>query len=136
MRFALAADPAVQKVAAAATSAATGAASWWTADWSVAVFGVPLSVLLAAFAGAVVALTFLPPVLSFLQLVGRVVMGTVASAYVTPLAGFLWAGIPHLPVAFLLGLAALAAIAKVPVFLDDLRTIARNRWGGGGGPVG
>lgn len=130
-KHAFAADPAAQKALAAATSAATGTASWATADWSLAVFGVPLAVLLAAFAGAVVALTFLPPVVSFLRLIGQVVTGTVAAAYVTPLAGFLWAGVPHLPVAFLIGLTALAAISKIPQVMDDLRTFAHKRWGGG-----
>ena len=133
MRLALAADPAVQKIAAGMTSAATGAASWWTADWSIAVFGVPLAVLLASFAGAVVALTFLPPVASFMRLVGQIVMGTVSAAYVTPLAAFMWAGVPHLPVAFLIGLTALALIAKVPQILDGVLAFAHRRWGKGAG---
>mgnify|MGYP006921294104 CR=1 FL=1 len=53
-------DPVGFKIAVAAASAVSGAAAVATRDLSVAYLGVPLPVVLAAFAGAGLILSFLP----------------------------------------------------------------------------
>lgn len=61
-------------------SAASAAAS--SGDWAFSVIGVPFNVLMAGFAGALIALWFLPPV-------GRwwaaLLVGTACAGYATPL---------------------------------------------------
>lgn len=71
------------KFAAMATGTAGMAASVATGDWSVYLFGVQLQILLAAFGGAVVSLSFLAVQRAWYITVG---VGTVAGAYATPLA--------------------------------------------------
>ena len=53
-------DPAGFKLAVATMSAASGLGAVVTRDWSVTYLGVPLPVVLAAFAGAGLILSFLP----------------------------------------------------------------------------
>lgn len=95
IRFAELMDPAAFKVAALASSAASGVASIATVDWTMGVFGVPLSVFLAGFAGALVSLSFLPPPVdggnrgkTLLSMAGHVFSGTLLAAFAQPLAIF------------------------------------------------
>jgi hypothetical protein len=66
----------------AVTTAAlgSGVASFATADWAMAIFGVPAAVLFAGFAGAAIALRFVPE-LSRWGMFGSVGSGTIISGY-------------------------------------------------------
>lgn len=119
-----------QEVAQVVTGGLGGTAAvaaYASNDLSVAIFGVQMAVVLAAFAGAMIALTFV-------HIEGRwkaalsVVSGTVGGAYLAPLmqkmAGVLVPGLPVLedmdkPVAFLLGLAFQIA---VPVLFARIKS--------------
>lgn len=96
MRFVELLDPATFKIAALSTSAASGVASIATVDLTMGIFGVPLSVFLAGFAGALVSLSFLPPPANdqdrsktLASMAGHVCSGTLLSAFSEPLV--LWA---------------------------------------------
>ena len=96
MRLAELLDPAVFKIAALSTSAASGLASVATIDLTMGILGVPLSVFLAGFAGALVSLSFLPPPAddqdrrkTLLGMAGHVASGTLLAAFSEPLV--MWA---------------------------------------------
>jgi len=95
MRFAELLDPATFKFVAQVSSAASGAASIATVDLTMGVFGVPLSVFLAGFAGALVSLSFLPPPVNdqdrrktLVNMAAHVCSGTLLAAFSGPLV--LW----------------------------------------------
>jgi hypothetical protein len=77
-------DPLAFKLAAVITSGASAAASAVSDSWPLQLFGVPLSVLLACFAGATIALAFLPP-MPRVKMFIAVMAGTMIAAYLTPL---------------------------------------------------
>lgn len=126
MQKLLSLDPTMQ-IAAGATAAASTAASFATGDWSIAVFGVPLATVLAAFAGAVVSNTFMPSQ-GLMRMAWVLAAGTLVGAYLAPLV----AKIPQVfipsvtqlpdtlekPIAFLLGLAVQVG---VPAFLSRIK---------------
>ena len=77
---------AVPNNAQSATVAVTsGTAAWITSDITMAVFGIPASVLFAVFCGAVIAIRFLPEVTRWTW-ASQIGIGTVAGGYATPLA--------------------------------------------------
>lgn len=75
-------DTATFKTAALGSAAASGAASWISSDWALAIFGIPFSVLIAGFAGALIAVAVLPPISRWWISLGA---GTGVSAYSTSL---------------------------------------------------
>jgi hypothetical protein len=84
-------DPIVFKLAALGSSAVSGAASVATVDLTMGILGVPLSVFLAGFAGALVSLSFLPPPVegreirkTALSMAGHVLSGTLLAASAQP----------------------------------------------------
>jgi hypothetical protein len=111
-------DPLTFKLAALGSSAASGAASLATVDLTMGLFGVPLSVFLAGFAGALVSLSFLPPPAADLDrrknvmgMAGHVFSGTLLAAFIEPMV---WWGINNylkpatpLPETLSLGIAGL-----------------------------
>lgn len=74
------------KVATLATGTTGGLASIVTADWALAIFGVPVSVLLAAFAGAMISLSFLSAPESLRRTLTLVSCNTLIGTYGAPLA--------------------------------------------------
>ncbi len=106
-------DPLAFKLAAVITSGASAAASAVTDSWPMQLFGVPLSVLLACFAGATIALAFLPPMPRAKMFIA-VIAGTMIAAYLTPLAlhWLKWDQWPqlHAGMGFALGLLAYGGI--------------------------
>ena len=101
-----------------AAGAASGAVANTAAAWALVVFGVPLAVVFAAFAGAMVSLTFLPAA-TLLRTAAVVGSGTLAGAYTSALVaewwGFTSAAIGG--VAFVVGGALQWA---VPAFIDRI----------------
>jgi len=96
-------DPVSAKAAAAAV--VSGTASVVSADLSTAMFGVPIAVILAAFAGASLALAFLPQ-MSRVQMLTAVLLGMAIGVYGSQLI-LAWQGwgahvLP--PLGFFLGL--------------------------------
>lgn len=69
-----------------ATSSVSGVAAYVANDWSLAVFGVQLSIVLAGFAGSMAIMSFLPKFDTRAQMVAAVTVCTLASAYLTKLA--------------------------------------------------
>lgn len=70
---------------AAATSIMASILAWITSDWTLALFGVRLSIVLAGFAGAMCVLSFLPKFSSTIRMWGAVGVSTVAASYLTKL---------------------------------------------------
>ena len=108
----------------ATVSATAFAGSLATVDISVQIFGVPISVILAAFAGSASALAFLPPMSSRAKMLSVVAVGTLAAAYAVRLIAVKWLGWTEeffAPVAFFIGLLAHTgltyAFANLPAFL-------------------
>jgi hypothetical protein len=121
------------EVKAGAVSAASAASSWLVADqWSTHILGVPVSVVLAAFAGAVLVLSFLPPASK-----GRVpwqvkiVSATLFASILEPLIAHFFS----IPDKAQLGLAAAIAAAlqalAVPEVREWMRDQINRRFGGG-----
>ena len=77
------------RIATLAAGAASGAAAGVASTWSVAIFGVPLAVVFAAFSGALVSLSFLSPATLSRMLV-IVMSGTAAGAYLSALVAEWW----------------------------------------------
>jgi len=117
-------------------AAASGGASLVTASWSMDFFGVSVSVLLAAFAGALVALSILPPYQTLKGAAVAVAAGTCIAAFTEPLIAHYTEAPAKLSqaIAFLTGLVALSliplALKAVPGFFEALAD--RLRGGGGG----
>lgn len=135
----LVSDGTLMQGAAAVGATASGAASILTASWSVDVFGVSVSTLLAGFAGALIALSFLPPYKTWRGMAAAVAAGTLIAAFSEPLiAHYLDAPAKlHQAIAFLVGLAALSVIPlafkAVPEFFTALADRIRGTGGYGGG---
>lgn len=110
-------------VAAAGVSAASAAGALASQNISVELFGVPVSVLLAGFAGASAALSFMPA-MKVSRMASVVMVGTGFSTYGTPLVANAVnvADKLHLGIAFFLGLTAQVAITwlltRLPEVLD------------------
>jgi hypothetical protein len=125
-------DPVAFKLAAAITSGASAVASAAADNLPYQLFGVSLSVLLACFAGAAIALAFLPP-MPRLKMFVAVFAGTMIAAYSTPLVlhWLEWDQHPRLHggLGFALGLVAYAAITWVFVKGPEILT---SRLKGGG----
>ncbi len=137
--FHLLSDHSILQVAAAGGSVATGTASVLTSSWSMDIFGVSVSALLAGFAGALIALSFLPPYKTFKGMVAAVAAGTLIAAFTEPLIAHYTDAPAKLAqgIAFLTGLVALSviplALRAVPAFFEALADRLRgNPWGGGG----
>jgi hypothetical protein len=137
--FSILSDHSLIQLAAAGGSVATGTASVLTASWSIDIFGVSVSVLLAGFAGALIALSFLPPYKTFKGMVAAVVAGTLIAAFTEPLIAHYSDAPAKLAqgIAFITGLVALSviplALRSVPEFFRALADRIRgNPWGGGG----
>ena len=77
------------RIGTLAAGAASGAAAGVASSWSMLVFGVPLAVVFAAFAGAMVSLSFIPAATLGRTLV-VVASGTVAGAYTAALVAEWW----------------------------------------------
>lgn len=91
----------MMKTAAVAASLLSGGVAVSVGSLALEIFGVPLSVLLAGFAGAVVALAFLPPMTRW-RLFAAVAIGTLCAAYGVLLLAHLF-GLPdkvHVGMAF------------------------------------
>lgn len=67
-------------------AALAGFFSWALQDVPIAIFGVPFSVLLAGFAGAMAIVSFLPPFESRRKMWSTVLVCTLAAAYLTKIA--------------------------------------------------
>lgn len=82
----------------------SGSGSIAAGSLAIEIFGVSLSVLLAGFTGAVVALAFLPPMTRW-RLFGAVAIGTLVAAYGTLLGAhiFGWPEKLHVGIAFFSG---------------------------------
>jgi ABC-type uncharacterized transport system permease subunit len=98
-----------------ATMAAVSVAGSWVADqWAIQLFGVPLSVVLASFAGAFLALSWqrkLPPTAKC----ASVWIGTFAGAYLTPIV-LHYSAVPghfELAIAFAVGIVAEPALHRI-----------------------
>jgi hypothetical protein len=117
-------------------AAVSGGASLVTASWSVDLFGVPVSVVLAGFAGALIALSFLPPYQTLKAAALAVAAGTVIAAFSEPLIAHYTDAPAKLSqaIAFVTGLVALSviplALKAVPALFEALAD--RLRGGGGG----
>ena len=79
--------------------------AWLLQDLPIAVFGVPFSVLLAGFAGAMAIVSFLPPFETRRKMWTTVAVCTLAAAYLTKLALRVagWDGGYALGMAFVVG---------------------------------
>lgn len=130
MRIALVADPAALKMAAAATSVVSGASAAVAQDWTMAVFGVPVFVLLASFAGSVAALSFLQP-MGVARMASSVCCGTAIAAYIEPIAAHYLGLQAHLGVAFAIGLVAMAAVPLLITWVPKLLDAVADRVRGG-----
>lgn len=80
MRFTQLFDSAPFRVEAMVSSAVSGVVSVATTDWTMGIFGVPLSVLLAGFAGAALALSLLPT-MTHRQMAIAIALGTAIGMY-------------------------------------------------------
>lgn len=69
-----------------AVSATASLFAWLTQDLPIAVFGVPFSVLLAGFAGAMAIVSFLPPFETRRKMWSTVLICTIAAGYLTKIA--------------------------------------------------
>lgn len=125
-------DPIAFKMAAVLTSGASAVASAVADNWSMQLFDVSLSVLLACFAGATIALAFLPPMPRGRMFVA-VIAGTLIAAYGTPVVLHVldWHKHAqlHVGMGFLLGLGAYAGITWALVKGPEILT---SRLKGGG----
>lgn len=117
------------KVASVATGTTSGLAAFATENWSLAIFGVPISVLLAGFAGAMVSLSFLPPEQKHKWWV-IVTVSTIIAGYSQPLAAYYFNVPTHLALglAFFLGLTVQVVI---PLVLKHLPDFIKRKMGGG-----
>ena len=110
---------------AAIVAATSAAASSVTQNWSIEYFGVPLSVILAGFAGAVVALAFLQT-MPRAKMFATVFAGTLTAGYGVKLVAHILGWGPGLLVglAFVLGLLAHVTLTwffnSGPKWLADL----------------
>ena len=79
------------RVGSLAAGAVSGAAAGAASSWAMMIFGVPLAVVFAAFAGAMVSLTFLPAG-TWRRTLAIIASGTVAGAYTAALTAE-WLGL-------------------------------------------
>lgn len=77
------------RVGTLVAGAASGAASGLASSWSMMIFGVPLAVVFAAFAGALVSLSFLPAA-SLSRALIVLGSGSMAGAYTSALVAEWW----------------------------------------------
>lgn len=77
------------RVGTLAAGAASGAAAGVASTWSVAIFGVPLAVVFAAFSGAMVSLSFLGSA-TLARMLVIVLSGTAAGAYMSAFVAEWW----------------------------------------------
>lgn len=132
-------EPLSFKIAALASSALSAGTSVAAADWTMGIFGVPFSVFLAGFSGALVSLSFMPPPAqgqdiktTVKGMVGHVIGGTFMAAFLQPLVlALVKYYVPTLDLAQSAGLGiagVLGALAMVliPIGINWLRV----RFGG------
>lgn len=74
------------QIAAGVASVSSAVLAWLVNDWSLAFFGVKLSIVLAGFAGAMCVLSFLPKFSSRSRMWAAVGVSTLAAAYLTKIA--------------------------------------------------
>ena len=103
----------------ATASAASGIASF--------IFGVPTAVLLAAFAGASLSLSFSEP-RKFLGSVMYVGSGTVTAAFCTPLVLHFANGVPDRAVAFVIGFATMHFLPSLAETLKTFPKELKDKW--------
>lgn len=128
-------DPMVMKVVTLMSAASSGSAAVAAVDMTMGVFGVPMYVFLAGFAGALVSLSFLPPPVVvdsnarlLASMAWHVLCGTLMSAYLTPaamaaLTRYVALGLPPeiaLGVAFALGMLLMVAIPMAIKYVKKL----------------
>lgn len=93
------------QIVSGALSAGSAALAWITSDWTLLVFGVKLSIVLAGFAGAMCVLSFLPKFSSRQRMWAAVAVSSLAAAYLTKIALKVigWDGDLGIGVAFAIG---------------------------------
>lgn len=130
------------------TGALSAAGSWLVSDYSLAFFGVQITVLLAAFAGAAIGMSIAPRteleappcgVAPGFLLLGKILAGTLVAAYGEPLAQTLL----NLPdstapgIALVIGLTAMSVIPPVlkmiPAWINQMVGHVFYRGGKGDG---
>ena len=107
----------------------SGIAAFATENWSLAIFGVPISVLLAGFAGALISLSFLPPDQKRKWWL-TVIVSTIVAGYIQPLVAYYF----NVPVNLALGLAfvlGLTVQVVIPLVLQHLPDFIKRKMGGG-----
>ena len=77
------------RVGSLTAGAVSGAAAGAASSWAMMIFGVPLAVVFASFAGAMVSLSFIPAATLSRTLI-VVASGTVAGAYTAALVAEWW----------------------------------------------
>lgn len=89
-------------------------ASVATSDWSLMLIGVPLSTVLAAFAGSILSLTF-QAVATYRQALAVLLAGTAAGSYLAPVADHVFSlpAVLEKGTAFVIGLAVQVAIPAI-----------------------
>lgn len=107
------------QITSAAGAAVTSVASWSLGDWSLAILGVPLTTVLAAFAGAILQNTFMP-VQGLYKLLSVLAAGTLVGSYMSPLVISITSTSSSLekPIAFALGFAVQVL---VPTFFARIK---------------
>ena len=103
----------------AAVSVASGVSSF--------VFGLPIAVVLAAFAGACLSLSLAGP-RKFIGALGYVLSGTITSAFCTPLALYFAKTLPERPVAFIIGFAVMHTLPPIVDVLKTLPKELKDKW--------
>ena len=128
-------DEVTYKMALAAGTAFSATASAISGDWSLAMIGVPFSVLMAGFAGALIALWVMPPTASWWK---ALVIGTAFAGYGTPFVMEFFGWTSSRSIAFFAGLAAQFLITLFfrdgrDIVLGALRAKFNITQNGGGG---
>jgi hypothetical protein len=117
----------------AATSVVAGITALWLDRFSHEFFGIPISALVAAFAGAVIILLVTEPQ-KFMSALSRVLGSTVAAGFTTPLVAHQneFLNSHQIGVAFFLGLFILILIKASVEVVKKLPEDLRQKWLGGG----
>lgn len=110
------------RIASAGLAFASGAASLATDQWALAIFGVKSATLLAAFAGAVLMLSFLPPEPGR-RWAPRVVTATLLAAYAKPVVHPWLVEKFHISEDARLAIAALLAMLIQALLTREMRSI-------------
>lgn len=124
------------KLASLSAGTTGGIGSLMTADWAIALFGVPVSVILAAFAGAMISLSFLPAPSDLKRAAVGVGCNTLIGTYGAPgVAKMLGWSEPHLALGLAFGIALTIQFVAPIAYkaIPDLLKAWTDRIRGGGG---